>query len=110
MLRVDYDRWGQRPDELRGLAVSSSHERTRERFLGLYEMSSGTSATGVAARIGRHPQSVMQWAYNSNGPGAYRRPSPLCPAIEAALGGVIGDAQQARPPDDERAPPPRCAV
>jgi transposase len=72
MLRVDYDRWGQRPDELRGLAVSSSHERTRERFLALYEMSSGTSATGVAARIGRHPQSVMQWvrAYNSSGPEA----------------------------------------
>jgi transposase len=77
MLRVDYDRWGQRPEELRALAVSSSHERTRERFLALYEMSSGTSATGVAARIGRHPQSVMQWvhAYNSSGPGAvvYRR-------------------------------------
>lgn len=68
MLRVDYDRWGQRPDELRALAVSSSHERTRERFLALYEMSSGTRA-----RIGRHPQSVMQWAYNSSGPGAYRR-------------------------------------
>jgi hypothetical protein len=75
MLRVDYDRWGQRPDELRALAVSSSHERTRERFLALSEMSSGT---GVAARIGRHPQSVMQWvhAYNSSGPSAYRRTGP----------------------------------
>jgi transposase len=89
MLRVDYDRWGQRPDELRGLAVSSSHERTRERFLALY--SSGTSATGVAARIGRHPQSVMQWvhAYNSNGPGAvvYRR-----------TGGRPPFARRSRPP------------
>ena len=72
MLRVGYEQWGQRPDDLRALAVSSSHERTRERFLALYEMSSGTRA-----RIGRHPQSVMQWvhAYNSSGPGAvvYRR-------------------------------------
>src|SRR3954451_17368132 len=77
MLRVEHDRWGQRPDDLRALAVSSPHERTRERFLALYEMSSGTSATGMAARIGRHPQSVMQWvhAYNDSGPGAvvYRR-------------------------------------
>jgi transposase len=89
MLRVDYDRWGQRPDELRGLAVSSSHERTRERFLALYEMSSGTSATGVAARIGRHPQSVMQWvhAYNSGGPGADRR-----------TGGRPPFARRSRPP------------
>jgi hypothetical protein len=48
----------------------------------------------------------MQWAYNSSGPGAYR--PPLCREIEAALGGVIGDAQQARPP--ERAPPPRWTL
>jgi hypothetical protein len=75
MLRVDYDRWGQRPEELGGLAVSSSHERARECFLALYEMSSRTSATGVVQRIGRHPQSVMHHAYNSGGPGAvvYRR-------------------------------------
>jgi len=69
MLRVDYDRWGQRPEELRALAVSSSHERTRERFLALYEMSSGTRATGVAARIGRHPQSVMQGVHADNSSG-----------------------------------------
>ena len=77
MLRVEHARWGQRPDDLRALAVSSSHERTRERFLALYEMSSGISAPGVAQRIGRHPQSVMQWVhtYNNSGPGAvvYRR-------------------------------------
>ncbi len=57
--------------------MSSSHERTRERFLALYEMSSGTSATGVAARIGRHRQSVMPWVHadNESGPSAvvYRR-------------------------------------
>jgi hypothetical protein len=50
MLRVDYDQWGQRPEELRALAVSSSHERTRERFLALYEMSSGSSGSGVIRR------------------------------------------------------------
>jgi hypothetical protein len=73
MLRVDYEQWGQRPDDLRALAVSSSHERTRERFLALYEMSLGTSATGVAERIGRHPQSVMQWVVNQRRRHLFRR-------------------------------------
>ena len=88
MLRVDCDRWGQRPDDLRALAVSSAHERTR---LALYEMSSGTSATGVAARIGRHPQSVMQWvrAYNSSGPEAL---------IYQRTGGRPPFARRSRPP------------
>jgi transposase len=87
MLRVDYEQWSQQPSDLRALAVSSPHERTRERFLALYEMTAGASATGVAVRIGRHPQSVMQWvhAYNTGGPGAvvYRRtggrPPPFAP-------------------------------
>jgi transposase len=72
MLRVDHERWGQRADDLRALAVTSPHARTRERFLALYEMTLGTSATRVAARIGRHPQSVMQWVhvYNASGPEA----------------------------------------
>ena len=35
MLRVNYERWGQRPEELRALAVMASHARTRERFLAL---------------------------------------------------------------------------
>src|SRR3954451_24267591 len=37
MLRVDYDRWGQTPEELRQLATSAAHQRTRERFLALYD-------------------------------------------------------------------------
>src|SRR5919206_4236349 len=35
MLRVDYDRWGQTPEDLRQLATSAAHRRTRERFLAL---------------------------------------------------------------------------
>src|SRR4051812_30226115 len=38
MLRVDYDRWGQTPEDLRQLATSAAHQRTRERFLALYEV------------------------------------------------------------------------
>jgi hypothetical protein len=33
MLRVEYTRWGQTPADLRELAMSASHLRTRERFL-----------------------------------------------------------------------------
>ena len=38
MLRVEYARWGQTPADLRELAMSASHPRTRERFLALYEI------------------------------------------------------------------------
>lgn len=77
VLRVEPERWDQRSEDLRDLAVTAPHARSRERFLALYEMSVGSSATGVAVRIGRHPQSVMQWVhlYNAGGPDAvsYRR-------------------------------------
>ena len=78
MLSVDHARWGQTPEDLRRLAVSAPHWRTRERFLALYDIThEGSGATRVAARTGRHPQTVMGWlhAYNAHGPDAlvYRR-------------------------------------
>jgi transposase len=119
VLRVEYEQWGQRPEDLRELAVTASHARSRERFLALYEMTAGRSATRVAARIGRHPHSVMHWvhAYNANGPEAVRyhrtggRP-PFCVEVEAALGAVIRDAQEAaaQPPTVGGASPPRWTL
>jgi hypothetical protein len=38
MLRVDHARWDQTPVDLRRLATSAPHPRTRERFLALYEI------------------------------------------------------------------------
>src|SRR3954447_16763852 len=77
MLRVDHKRWGQRPEDLRNLAVKAPHARSRERFLALYEITQGSNATRVAARIGRRPHNVMEWVhrYNAGGPDAvsYRR-------------------------------------
>jgi hypothetical protein len=77
MLRVDYDRWGQTPEDLRQLATSAAHQRTRERFLALYEITQASCATQVAMRTRRHPQTVMEWLhlYNTRGPEAlaYRR-------------------------------------
>src|SRR3712207_7181864 len=78
MLLVEHARWGQTPEDLRRLAVSAPHRRTRERFLALYDIVQGSrGATCVALRAGRHLQTVMGWlhAYNAHGPDAlvYRR-------------------------------------
>ena len=72
MLRVDYARWGGTADDLRHVALSAPHARTRERALALYEITQGSCATRVAACTGRHPQTVMGWvhAYNQGGPDA----------------------------------------
>jgi transposase len=72
MLRVDYARWGQTPEDLRQLATSAAHQRTRERFLALYEVTQASCATRVAGRTRRHPQTVMEWLhlYNTRGPEA----------------------------------------
>ena len=72
MLRVDYERWGQTPADLRHLALSAPHARSRERFLALHDITQGACATEVAERTGRHPQTVMGWlhSYNEHGPEA----------------------------------------
>src|ERR1051325_9361113 len=77
VLRVEHAHWGQSPEDLRSLALSAPHARTRERALALFEITQGRCATRLAARTGRHPQTVMGWvhAYNAQGPAAlaYRR-------------------------------------
>ena len=78
MLSVDHARWGQTPADLRQLAMRAPHPRTRERFLALHDITQESSgATRIAARTGRHAQTVMGWlhAYNAHGPDAlvYRR-------------------------------------
>ncbi len=72
MLRVECGRWEQTIDELRQGAVEATHPRTRERFMALYEIASGSNATQVAAQSDRHFQSVQAWvhAYNEHGPAA----------------------------------------
>jgi len=72
VLRVDYARWGGTADDLRHVALSAPHARTRERALALYEITQGSCATRGAACTGRHPQTVIDWvhAYNERGPDA----------------------------------------
>ena len=85
MLKVNTQCWHQSPEMLREQALQSSHPRTRERFMGLYEIAKGKSATQVALETGRNPQTVMEWVhrYNNSGPEAliYRHTGghpPLC--------------------------------
>ena len=124
MLHIDCARWDQTPEDLRRLATSAPHPRTRERFLALYEITQASCATRVAPHTHRHPQTVMGWvhAYNEQGPAALayrrpfdrlrRRPPPFCPHIEAELGAVIDAARcaAAAPPIAGADPPPRWTL
>lgn len=85
MLRVDHFRWGQTLLELRQTALSAPHERTRERFLAVYEVACGSNATEVAALTGRNHQTVQEWVkrYNTEGPKAlvYQRSGGRSPLL-----------------------------
>jgi transposase len=72
VIRVDYARWGQTPEDLRHLALSAPHARTRERALALFDITQRSCATQVAMRTGRRAHTVMDWvhAYNQGGPDA----------------------------------------
>ena len=86
MLRVETERWQQNAENLREQALSAEHHRTRERFLAIYEVTRGKSATQVGLITKRNPQTVMDWVhrYNQSGPEAmvYQHSGghpPLCP-------------------------------
>src|SRR5438270_13933311 len=100
VLRVDDARWGQTPEDLRHLALSAPHARTRERALALFDITQGRCATRLSARTGRHPQTVMGWvhAYNAQGPTAlaFRRTGGRRPLF----------AHSAKPNSARRSAPP----
>ena len=99
MLRVDCTRWGGTAEDLRHVALRAPHPRTRERALALDEITQGSCATRVAARSGRHPQTIMGWvhAYNAQGPDAlaFRR-----------TGGRPPFAPRSKPASARSCPPP----
>jgi hypothetical protein len=71
MIRVEHQKWGQSPEDLRRLALRADHPRTRERFLALSLIADGThNATSWADRYGRQDETVLGWlhAYNAGGP------------------------------------------
>jgi transposase len=89
VLQVDHQRWGQTVADLRHLALSAAHPRSRERFLALHEIADGRCATAVAERTGRRAQTVMGWlhAYNDHGPEAlpYQRTGGRPPFARISL-------------------------
>ena len=99
VLHVEHERWGQTEADLRRLALSAPHARSRERFLALHDIVQGACATRVAERTGRHAQTVMGWlhGYNEGGPEAvlYRR-----------TGGRPPFARTSKPPSVPRSGPP----
>ena len=104
MLRVDHARWDQAPEDLRSLALSAPHARTRERALALFDLAQGACATQLALRTGRHPQTVMAWvhAYNARGPEAlaYRRTGgrpPFAPRSRPASAGGCAKQSAGQP-------------
>src|SRR5215210_5278632 len=86
VLRVDYARWGQTPEDLRHLALSAPHARTRERALALFDITQHRCATQVAGRTGRRAHTVMDWvhAYNQGGPETRAAPTRSRSAARAA--------------------------
>ena len=106
MLSVDHARWGQTPEDLRRLAMSAPHPRTRERCLALYDITQQSrGATRIAARTGRHPQTVMGWLHADNAHGSdtlvYRRTGgrpPFVPASRLALAKPSAPPSAPRPP------------
>ncbi len=70
MLSVDFSRWGESAETLREKALRAEHPRSRERFMALYEISGGKSATQVGVETGRNPQTVMEWVHRYNEAGS----------------------------------------
>jgi Tfp pilus assembly protein PilP len=105
MLRVDHARWDQTPADLRELAMSASHPRTRERFLALYEITQESCATRVAAQARRHPQTVMEWLHLYNTPEAlaYQRTGGRPPFARRSRPAL---ARQSVPPNVQPQPRP----
>ena len=100
MLRVDCARWGGTAEDLRHLAMSAPHARTRERALALFDITQHSCATQVAGRTGRRAHTVMDWvhAYNQGGPAAlaFRRTGGRRPFFAGAA--KSNSARRSDPP------------
>jgi len=100
MLKVNHCQWNQTIEKLREISLTAVHPRTRERFLALYEIGLGKSATQVGKETKRNPQTIMEWVHKYNQKGAdaftYKRtgghPPPLSVDAVMGLDGLIREA------------------
>lgn len=87
MVRPDFKKWGQVPQDIQQLSIHADHARTRERFQALYLIGiRQTNATVWANENGRKPQTVMYWVhqYNEKGPDTmvYQQTGGRSPFLE----------------------------
>jgi len=86
MVRPDFAKWGQTPQDILKLSVEAPHKRTRERFQALYMIGTGQkNATQWAQEIGRQDVTVHNWVHSYNGQGpaglAYRHSGGRTPFL-----------------------------
>ena len=86
MIRPDFAKWGQSPEDIYHLSLKAEHARSRERFQALYLIGTQQlNATEWAKQIGRRNQTVMDWVhqYNEQGPESlkYRRTGGRTPLL-----------------------------
>lgn len=73
MIRPDFAKWGQSPEDIYQLSLKAPHARSRERFQALHMIGTQqVNATEWAHQIGRQNQTVMGWVhqYNEQGPAS----------------------------------------
>lgn len=71
MVRPDFAKWHQTPDDVLRLAREAEHPRSRERYMALYAIGTKASnATEWAKATGRENETVLGWIhqYNAAGP------------------------------------------
>ena len=86
MIRPDFAKWEQTPQDILKLSIQAAHKRTRERFQALYMIGTGQkNATQWAQEIGRQNVTVLNWvhSYNAQGPVglAYRHSGGRTPFL-----------------------------
>ncbi len=89
MIRPDFAKWGQSPEEIYQLSLKAAHARTRERFQALYMIGTQQlNASAWAKQIGRKHQTVMLWVHKYNAEGAeslhYQRTGGRAPLLAKA--------------------------
>jgi transposase len=67
MVRPDFEKWNQKAEDIRRLAIEAEHPRSRERFQALYMIGvEQKKASQWAKEIERQKQTVLGWVHNYN--------------------------------------------
>lgn len=73
MVRPDFAKWHQTPEDVLRLVREAEHPRNRERYMALYAIGTKASnATQWAKATGRENETILGWIhlYNADGPDA----------------------------------------